>query len=61
MDRSEPVGELKWLAFVNLTQARVLWEEGTPTEKMLPSDRPLSKFVGVSSTLMIEVGRTNPL
>lgn len=31
--------------FVNLTQARAIWEEGTLTEDLLPSDQPVGKSV----------------
>lgn len=32
--------------FVNLIDARLMWEEGSPTERMLPSDWHIDKSVG---------------
>ena len=32
---------LFWLVFVNVTQARVIWEEGTLKEDLAPSDWPV--------------------
>jgi hypothetical protein len=46
---------------VNLTWARVIWEEGTSTEKMLASDGPVGKSVRAFSWWMISVGRYSPL
>jgi hypothetical protein len=40
------ISEVCWLVFVNLTQAPVVWEEGTATEQLPPSDWPVGKSVG---------------
>jgi hypothetical protein len=34
-----------WFVFVNLSQGRVTWEEGTSTEKMLPSECSVGIFL----------------
>lgn len=46
--------------FANLTQARVIWEEGISVEKMSPSDRSVGKSVGVFSRLIINVRGPSP-
>ena len=37
---------MSWLVFVNLIQARAVWEEVISTEKMSPSDWPVGKSWG---------------
>jgi hypothetical protein len=49
------------LLFVNLTQARVVWEERISLEKKPPSDGPVSKPVGTFPWLRIDVGRPSSL
>lgn len=39
--------------FAKLTQVGVIWEKGTSAKKIFP---PVSKFVGASPRLMIDVG-----
>lgn len=42
-------------------RARISLEEGTSTEKMLPSDCHIGKTLGPFSPLMIDVGGSSPL
>ena len=40
--------------FVNLTQARVFWEEETSSEKMTLSEHPVGKIMGHASVSDME-------
>lgn len=48
-------------AFVNLTQTRVIHEEGISVEKVPPLDWPLDKSVGLRGVFSIGVRGPSPL
>lgn len=55
------VGRVYWLAFVNLTQIRVIWEEGTPNWGSASIVLACGRVCGSFSWFMIDAGGPSAL